>query len=106
MNIVLTLLGWGLWNLIEWNLEKNKADDQDKDFDGAAYRKKKKDDWIVSFFVAVFLLVVGHMGLGLDLLRVVDSEHPAKWSDLYYAGSGFLYEVLKFLIKKFKGSKQ
>lgn len=106
MNILLTFLGWLAWNMFEFNMAKNQADDKDEAFDFAKYRSKKWDDWLTSLVAAIILLVVGHMGLGLELLRVFDTEHPPTWSDLYYAGSGFLYEALKFLIKKFKGSKQ
>lgn len=105
MNIVLTLLGWLAWNGFEFNMKKNVADDKDEAFPIGKYVDKKWDDWLMTLIVAALLLVIGHMGLGLDLLRVIDSEHPAKWSDLYYAGSGVFYEALKFAYEKWKGKQ-
>lgn len=103
MNILLTLLGWLLWTWIIFNLAKNEYDDRNEIFDFKIYTAKNWDNWIGSIIAATFLLVIGHMGLGLDLIRVVDETHPPKWSDLYYAGSGVLYEALILMVKKIRG---
>ena len=105
MNIVLTLLGWLAWNGFEFNMKKNVADAKDEAFPIGQYVSKKWDDWLMTLIIAALLLVIGHMGLGLDLLRVIDKDHPAEWSDLYYAGSGIIYEALKFAYEKWKGNK-
>lgn len=102
MNILLTFIGWLLWSWIGFNLTKNEADDKDIEFGLKHYALKRWDDWIGSFIAATFLLIVGHMGLGLDLIRVIDETHPPQWSDLYYAGSGVLYEAILTIYRKVK----
>jgi len=104
MNIVLTVLGWALWTWIFFNLEKDLHDDKNESYGfWKDYKPKHWEEWIGSLIAAALLLVIGHMGLGLDLIRVIDSEHPAKWSDLYYAASGIFYEAVIRIAKKVKG---
>lgn len=105
MNILLTILAWATWNWFEYTMAKNEYDDRDEEFDKRKYWGKKKEDAILSALVAALLLVIGHMGLGLDLIRIIDADHPAKWSDLYYAGSGVITEMLKWAWVKFKKIK-
>lgn len=102
MNFLLTFFAWLLWQWGEFSIAKNVYDDKDELFDVMHYASKKWDDWIGSLICAAVLLLIGYMGLGLELVRIIDAEHPPQWSDLYYAGSGIFWELFLGAIRKFK----
>ena len=103
MNFLLTFIGWALWTWIFFNITKDEYDDKEEVYTFGMYKNKNWESWVGSFLTAILLLIVGHMGLGLDLLRVIDEQHPPQWSDLYYAGSGVFYEAIIKIAKKVKG---
>jgi hypothetical protein len=100
MNFILTFFGWLLWNWFEFGEAKDRADDRDVSFNLRAYTRKKWDNWIGTLIVAGFLLLVGHAGLGMELVKSFNEK--LGWSDLYYAGSGIAYEALVWLRRKVK----
>lgn len=101
MNITIALVGWLAWNFLLFMMEKDKYDDQEKDFPFTEYRKKNWDNWLASLFMVPILLYFGYKGLGLDVLGVVDVSH-LKWTDAYYPASGFFTEFIITLIKRVK----
>lgn len=100
MNFILTFFGWLMWNWFEFGEAKDQADERDVSFSVRDFTRKKWDNWIGTLIVAAFMLVVGHAGLQMELVKSFDEK--LVWSDLYYAGSGILYEAITFLRRKIK----
>lgn len=96
----MTLLGWIAWNFYEFKNAKDDHDDKNEKFDIGVYIYKKWDNWVWTLLCAFILLVIGHNGLGLDLVRHFGLD--LQWSDLYYLCSGFASEAVSFLVRKFK----
>lgn len=101
MNIILSLLGWLMWNFGLFSFEKDKADDLNQDFDIRHYIKCYWDNWVLSLIMVPILIILGIKGLGLDAIPMLDIEH-LKWSDSYYLGAGFFAEALKYYLAKLR----
>jgi len=95
-NIYAAIIGWVIFTLVVLSMYK---DENEKTWNFWAYMKEHWDNWIASLAVAFGLLYVGKNNLSIPN---VDGSH-IEWSNLYYLASGFAYELLIKLIKKFKG---
>ncbi len=95
MNILLAFFGWLAWNIGLFSYLKDQADDLDQDFGVKAYAKKHWDNWLLSLVMVPILIIIGMKGIGLDAIPIFDIDH-LQWNDIYYAGSGFFSEALKF----------
>jgi len=101
MNLLLVFIGWVIWNYTEFSISKDSFDEADLPFNFKAYFSKKWDNWIGSLLAAVCLLLIGHLGLGYDLVTTFSDK--LEWSQLYYLGSGAFYESIVFGIRKMRG---
>jgi hypothetical protein len=104
MNFLISLAGWALWNLIAFRIEKDKFDDEDKEFPIKTYARKTWENWVTSLVMIPVLLFLGYRGLGLNPLAVFGTEQIG-WNDTYYLGAGFFTEVLMYTVKKWKGKQ-
>lgn len=102
MNIFITIIGWLAWNWFWFTVEKDKHDDENKDFDFTDYRKKNWENWVFSALLIPILLYYGSRGLGLDVFGIPSFEH-LKWSDAFYPCVGLFSDIvgmgLKYLRK-------
>lgn len=99
MNILLTVLGWLAWNFGLFSWEKDKADNEGKEFPILQYVKKYWDNWLLSALFIPILIIIGIKGLDLSPLPLGDVK-DMKWSDLYYLLSGAASEAAKVGIQK------
>lgn len=97
MNILLSLLGWLAWNFGLFTMEKDKADDEGKDFDIRHYVYCYWDNWVFSAIFIPILIIFGIKGLGLNAVPIGDFE-DLQWSDAYYLAAGCLAEIAKYYI--------
>lgn len=93
-NSIAALLGWIAFNVILLSIYK---DENEATFNLKTYASEYWDNWAGSFVLIPVLLYIGYKGLDLG---VVDLGQGAKWSDLYYLFSGFAFEALKVMYKK------
>lgn len=118
MNIILAFLGWLIWSV--GNFVVQKDDDED---DGmcvpaegvglwgyfkpyiVAYEKKNLENQIFGFCVAVGLIFFGIAKLGLDAIPVGDVQH-LQWNDTYYFCSGIVGEVILKLVRKYRKTRK
>lgn len=86
MNIVLSFLGIFVWSYGHFYFLKNKKDESHEKMNYKQYVNDRWDDWAWCVLWAIILLVIGHYGLGVELLRTFNSD--LTWTDLWYFGSG------------------
>ena len=86
MNILLSFLGIFGWSFAHFYFLKSRKDKTKEKVNYGEYVADRWDDWVWCIFWAAVLLVVGHYGFGLDLIRQFSAH--LQWSDLYYAASG------------------
>lgn len=103
MKLLITLVSWLAWNAVILRLEKDKYDDAKLPFSIKDFANKYWDNWLVNFFGAILLLVLGENVL--HVINVTEST-SLTWNDAYYAGSGFFTEAIVFAVKKWKSSKE
>ena len=89
--------GWFLYNLLIFNVSKDKLDDQDKPFHWRTYKKKHWDNWLFTFCLSPFL--VYYMS---DILILFGQwlERDIPQLEVYYLGCGVLTEVIYYLLSK------
>lgn len=104
MNFLISLAAWLAWNVIIFRIEKDKFDDEDKEFPIKTYARKTYDNWLASLFMIPVLLFMGYKGLGLNPMGVFGSEEIG-WNDTYYLGAGFFTEAVIYAIKKWKAKQ-
>lgn len=97
--ILITLLGWGAWNVFLFNIEKDKADEANLFFSFSNYVQKQWDNWLASLFIVPILLWIGSQEMDI---HIFGDTGPLKWQDIYLLGSGFFYEAVIFSYKKWK----
>lgn len=102
MNFFISIIGWALFNLGEMELRKRELDDDGNpqtNFTFSEYAKKKRLSWIGSLLMIPVILWIGAKQIDLKPLSMLtDTEHS--WSDLYYLGAGFAWELLIFAVTK------
>lgn len=104
MNFLISLAAWLAWNTIIFSVEKNKYDDEEKEFPFKAYAMKTYDNWLSSLFMIPILLFLGYKGLAIHPMAVLGSE-PLQWDDSYYLGAGFFTEAVMYGIKKWRAKQ-
>lgn len=104
MNFLASIAAWLAWNAIVLSIEKNKYDDEEKEFPLKTYASKTWDNWIASLLMIPVLLFLGYKGLAIHPMAVLGSE-PLEWSDTYYLGAGFFTEAIMYGIKKWKAKQ-
>jgi len=98
-NALGALIGWVAFNVGVFSLFK---DENEQTFNLISYTKEHWDNWLGSFvFIPVFLFA-GHVGFNFEDIGI----GGVKWSDAYYVGSGFFFEAIKMIYKKWKKSKE
>lgn len=100
--VAFAFLGWLFWTWFEFNLTKNKSNKSGKVLNAKDYKQDKWEEWIGSAILAVILIFIGHAGLGFQFVELINQsgDIELKWTDLWYAGSGPVYELLLFLADK------
>lgn len=104
MNFLASIAAWLVWNVIIFRIEKDKFDDEDKEFPLKTYAQKTWDNWLTSLLMIPVLLFLGYKGLAIHPMAVLGSE-PLEWSDSYYLGAGFFTEAVMYGIKKWRGKQ-
>jgi hypothetical protein len=107
MNFMISVLGWFLWNWINFNIEKSELDDDGDDKTNLSlheYKNRHWPNWIGSLMCVPLLLWVGSRQLSLDPFASVIGMPGVGlgWNDVYLIGSGALYEILIFAVKRIK----
>lgn len=100
--LLLTGSGFAVWTAAALSMEKDKYDDEEKDFPLASYWKKNWDNILFTGLVAILLLVIGLSGISLTGLPVEDElgDVTESWHPIYYIVSGPFGEWLLRLFKK------
>jgi hypothetical protein len=104
-NLLITLIGWFAWNVWLFSFTKDEYDDTKQVFPVKQYALEHYDNWLASLAGIPVLLVVGHYGLGQDVMGVLEVG-AVKWSNGYYLASGVIPELAKYRYKKWKKSKE
>lgn len=104
MNFLISIAAWIAWNAIVFSIEKNKYDEEGKEFPLKTYALKAYDNWLASFFMIPVLLFLGYKGLAIHPMELLGSE-PLEWNDSYYLGAGFFTEAVMYAIKKWKAKQ-
>lgn len=99
-NFYIAILGWLVWNIGVFSFTKDEYDDTGKVFPFKSYANEHWDNWLFSLVMVPVILIIGDQGFGMDALAVL--EIKMKWSNLYYFGSGFFAEALRFIYKRWR----
>lgn len=94
---VLALGGWFLYNLLIFNVSKDRLDERDKPFHWDAYKAKHWDNWLFTFCLAPVL--VYYMS-DLTVLFGEWLEKDIPELEIYYLACGVLTEVIYYLLAK------
>ena len=97
LHYALALFGWFLYNLLIFNVSKDKVDNENKRFNYKAYVSKHWDNWLFTLCLAPVL--VYYMA---DLIVLFSQwlERDVPELEIYYLGSGVLTEIVYYLLSK------
>ena len=97
VHYILAFGGWFLYNLLIFNVSKDKLDEANKPFHWKTYRNKQWDNWLFTFCLSPFL--VYYMS---DILVLFGEwlERDIPELEVYYLGCGVLTEVIYYLLSK------
>lgn len=95
INALGALCGWAAFTVLMLSLHK---DDNEKTFNLKAYAGEHWDNWLGSFVFIPTFLFLGHKGFHFEDIGI----NGIKWSDAYFVASGFIFELIKVAIKKWK----
>lgn len=97
-NLFGTFIGWLVFNVVMWRIEKNKHDKLHKPFNLGQYARETYDEWITSAVCVPLILWIGYRSLSLNPLA--EGGAAIEWNDLYYLGAGVAPEAIIKLLTK------
>lgn len=95
------LFGWLAFNVIMFQMEKDKDDEKGLDFRLLEYIKRTWDNWLASLVCVPVALFIGFHSLDIG---VIDMEAP-KATYLYYLASGFIPELVIVKLKAWRNKQ-
>lgn len=102
LNIFITFIGWLAWNVLVFRLEKDKYDDEGKEFPLSTYIAKTYDNWLSSLLFVPIILFMGYRQLGFNAFGTIEE---IGWNDLFYVCAGFISEAVYYMIKKWRAKQ-
>ena len=97
LHYALAFFGWFLYNLLIFNVSKDKIDNDGKRFNYKSYIGKYWDNWLFTFCLAP-VLVYYMQDLTVLFGKWLEKDIPEL--EIYYLGSGVLTEVIYYLLSK------
>lgn len=94
-------IGWLVFNVIMWRIEKNKYDKLHERFPWGKYAGETYDEWLTSIVCVPLILWIGYRSLSLNPLAQGLDVANLDWNDLYYLCAGFAPELIIKIFSKF-----
>ena len=95
LNALAALFGWLAFNFVVMSSFK---DDDEQKFSIKTYAAEHWDNWLGSLLFIPAFLFAGAKGFNFEDI----GASGIKWSDAYYVGCGFFFELVKVAWKKWK----
>lgn len=91
VKLSMVLGGFLFYTFLMMSLNKDEDDESGKTFNLIGYADKSWDNWILNWIGAILLLLAGQQIFGIINLM---EETDLKWTDGYYAASGFIVNLI------------